>query len=155
FLDQLLAKPRKVAPIKNMTSVPYSELPGVMATLVAEETVASAALRFVILTACRLGQALGARWEEIDLEAAEGGSPKERMKADTKEHRVPLSPQALGVLKSLPTEQGNPFLFISSKTPRTSITDTTVTAVLRRAGRGETIHGMRSAFSTWAHERSR
>src|SRR5262249_21221815 len=41
------------------------------------------------------------------------------------------------------------------KTPRTSITDTTVTAVLRRAGRGETIHGMRSAFSTWAHERSR
>jgi integrase len=76
-----------------------------MATLVAEETVASAALRFIILTACRLGEALGAGWDEIDLEAAEWVIPKERMKARTKEHRVPLSPQALAVLKSLPTEQ--------------------------------------------------
>jgi integrase len=153
FLDQLLAKPRKIAPVKNMSSVPHPEVPAVMQLLAAEDTVASAALRFIIMTASRLGEALKATWREVDLEAAEWVIPKERMKA-RREHRVPLSPQALALLKSLPTEEGNPFLFISSKTPGTHIAETTVTDVLRRAGRKETLHGFRSSFADWAHERT-
>jgi len=153
FLDQLLAKPRRIAPQQNMAAVPYDQVPNVMATLAVEATVGAQALRFIVMTACRMGEALKATWAEVDFEAAEWVIPKERMKA-RKEHRVPLSPQAMELLKSLPTEEGNPFLFISSKTPGTHIAETTVTAALRNAGRTETVHGMRSCFKTWSEERT-
>ena len=116
FLDQLLAKPRRIAPQQNMAAVPYGELPNVMATLAAEESVGAQALSFIIMTACRMGEALKATWPEIDFEAAEWVIPKERMKA-RKEHRVPLSPQAMELLRSLYREEGNLYLFISAKTP--------------------------------------
>jgi len=153
FLDQLLAKPRKIAPLKHMPSVPYDEVPALMQALAAEESVASAALRFLIMTGVRLGEALNATFAEIDLKAAEWVIPKQRMKA-RKEHTVPLSPQVIELLKSLPTEEGNPFLFISSKTQGTHIAETTVTDALRRAGRKETLHGFRASFKTWAEERT-
>jgi len=153
FLDQLLAKPRRIAPQQNMAAVPYGELPNVMATLAAEESVGAQALSFIIMTACRMGEALKATWPEIDFEAAEWVIPKERMKA-RKEHRVPLSPQAMELLRGLYREQGNPYLFISSKIAGTHIAETTVTDALRKAGRKETLHGFRASFKTWAEERT-
>jgi integrase len=154
FLDQLLAKPRKIAPQQNLAAVPFTEVPQVMAALAAEESVGAQCLRFIVLTTCRLGEALRTTWDEIDFEAREWRVPPERMKA-RKEHRVPLSPQAVELLRSLYREEGNPHLFISTKTPGTHVAETTVTAALRKTGRRETIHGFRSSFSTWAHERSR
>jgi integrase len=151
FLENLLPAPRKVAPVRNLRSLAYPEVPQLMIKLAADETVAAACARFVILSACRLGEALGATWAEI-----EGDTwviPAERMKA-RKEHRVPLSPQVMALLNELPREDGNPFLFVSSKTPGKAITEMTVTATLRRNDCSATTHGMRSSFSTWAHERS-
>ncbi|MCY4120535.1 MAG: tyrosine-type recombinase/integrase, partial [Acidobacteria bacterium] len=55
-------------------------------------------LRFIILTAVRSGEARGATWSEIDLQAAEWRIPAERMKAG-REHRVPLSPAAMDTLE--------------------------------------------------------
>jgi integrase len=153
FLDQLLAKPRKIAPQQNMAAVPYAELPNAMAALAADASVGALCLRFIVHTVCRMSEALKATYEEIDLDATEWVIPKERMKA-RKEHRVPLSPQVIALLKSLPTEEGNPYLFVSAKTPGTHIAETTVTAALRNAGRSETVHGMRAAFKTWSEERT-
>lgn len=62
FLDQLLAAPRKIAPVKNMAAVPYPEVPAVMAALAADQNVAAQALRFIILTAARLSEAIEAPW---------------------------------------------------------------------------------------------
>ena len=153
FLDQLLAAPRKIAPVKNMRAVPYPEVPAVMAALAADQNVAAQCLRFIILTACRLGEALKATWNEVDLEAAEWVIPKERMKG-RREHRVPLSPQAVELLKGLYREDGNPYLFISTRTAGAHVVESTLGTALRKAGRSETIHGFRSAFSDWAHERT-
>ena len=153
FLDQLLAAPRKIAPVKNMRAVPYPEVPAVMAALAADQNVAAQCLRFIILTACRLGEALKATWNEVDLEAAEWVIPKERMKG-RREHRVPLSPQAVELLKGLYREDGNPYLFISTRTAGAHVVESTLGIALRKAGRSETIHGFRSAFSDWAHERT-
>src|SRR5262249_16681266 len=58
FLDQLLAKPRKIAPVKNMAAVPYAEVPQLVAALAAEETIGAQALRFIIMTACRLSEGI-------------------------------------------------------------------------------------------------
>jgi integrase len=152
FLDHLLAKPRKIAPIKNMAAMPYVEVPALMAVLAADPSVGAQAVRFIVLTTCRVSEALKGTWAEADLEAAEWMVPASRMKA-RREHRVPLAPQAMELLRSLYREDGNAFLFIG-KQPGTHVSETTVTESLRRAGRTETLHGMRSAFSTWAAERT-
>jgi len=105
------------------------------------------------MTACRLSEGIKATWAEINLEAAEWVIPKERMKARTREHRVPLSPQVMELLRALYREEGNPYLFIGTLAGM-HIAPTTVTAALRNAGRSETLHGMRAAFKTWAEERT-
>jgi integrase len=153
FLDVLLQKPRKIAPVKNMAAVPYAEVPAVMAALAADQNVAAQCLRFIILCSCRLGEALRATWDEIDLDSAEWTIPAARMKG-RREHRVPLSPQAMELLRSLYREDGNPYLFISTRTPGTHVVESTVGIALRDAGRKETIHGFRASFKTWAEERT-
>ena len=153
FLDQLLAAPRKIAPVKNMAAVPYAEVPAVMAALATDQDVAAQCLRFIILTSCRLGEALRAMWTEIDLNAAEWTIPASRTKG-RREHRVPLSPQAVDLLKGLYREDGNPYLFISTRTAGAHVVESTVGIALRDAGRKETIHGFRASFKTWAEERT-
>jgi integrase len=155
FLDLLLAAPRKIAPVRNMAAVPFHELPSLMAVLAADATVGAQVVRLVVLTAGRLSEALKATWDEFSLEAAEPvwTIPASRMKG-RREHRVPLAPQAVALLRSLYREDNNPHVFVSSKTPLTYVAGTTVTDALRRAGRSETLHGMRASFKTWAEERT-
>jgi integrase len=151
-LDTVLAAPRKIAPVKHMRSVAYSEVPSVMAALAADQNVAAQAMRFIILTCARLSEAIEAPLEgEVDFEAAEWRIPAKRMKG-RRPHTVPLSPQAMELLRSLYHEEGNPYLFVSASTAGTHVVEGTVTAALRRAGCGATLHGFRSCFKTWAEE---
>lgn len=69
-------------------------------TLRTTEGVSARCLEFAILTAARLVEARGARWIELDMDRSIWSVPAERMKAK-KEHRVPLSPAALELLKSV------------------------------------------------------
>ena len=57
-----------------------------------------------------------------------------------REHRVPLSAPAVGLLKELYTVVGNPYLFIGPKKVAT-LSVTALVAALRRVGRNETAHG--------------
>jgi integrase len=135
--------------------VPYAEVPAVMAALAAAPDVAAQAVRFLVLCASRLGECLKAVWSEVNLEATEPSwtIPESRMKM-RREHRVPLSPQAMELLRSLYREDGNDFLFISTKTPGAHVSASTLTQALRRAGCKATLHGFRSCFKTWAEERT-
>ena len=151
FLDQVLAAPRSIRPVQNMRAVPYAEVPAVMAALATDQNVAAQCLRFIILCSCRLGEALKATWSECDLEAAEWTIPASRMKG-RREHRVPLSKQAVELLKGLYREDGNPYLFISTRTPGAHVVESTLTIALRNAGCKATIHGFRASFKTWAEE---
>lgn len=72
-----------------------------MVELSEREGIAARAAQFAILTACRSGEVRGATWAEIDLNAKLSTIPAERMKAG-KEHRVPLSTAAMGLLLALP-----------------------------------------------------
>ena len=76
---------------------------------------AARALEFLILTATRTGEVVGARWEEIDLQLQTWTITAARMKGG-KEHRVPLSPRALELLSGLYEEADNPFVFIGART---------------------------------------
>ena len=117
---------------------------------------ARACLRFVVLTACRSGEARGATWSEIDLDAREWRIPAARMKTAA-EHRIPLSDAAVAVLEAARPLRGSADLvFPSPLRPSKPLSDMTMTRVLRDTGLADraTVHGFRSAFRTWAAERT-
>ena len=152
FLDQLLPAPRKVASVKHLDALPYDELPQLVAILKLDDSVTGKALLFIILVCVRVNEALGAQWDEIDFESATWNIPASRMKA-RKPHAVPLCPTVVALLKGLYREPGNSHVFVGTR-PGTATAANTVLLALRRAGCTATLHGMRSAFSDWAHERT-
>jgi integrase len=149
-LSEVLAEPSKVARVNHHRAVPYREMPTLMADLSTREGVGVKALRFAILTGARTGEVLGATWKEIDLENAMWTVPAERMKG-RREHRVPLAQHVVELLKGLFTGDGTPYVFIGPRTGA-QLSETALAEALRRAGRSETVHGLRSSFSDWAHE---
>ncbi len=132
--------------------MPYDALPGFMAELAGRQGVSALALRFLILTAARSGEVRGMTWTEIDREASVWTVPGARMKAG-KDHRVPLTVEALAVLDAV---RGlDPDLVFPGQRRGKPMSDMTLTAVLRRMERGEfTAHGFRSTFRDWAAERT-
>jgi integrase len=148
-LDHLFPARSKVAKVVHHPALPYEELPAFMATLRARDGTAARALEFSILTAGRTGEVLGARWDEIsgDLWIV----PGERMKGG-REHRVPLSKQAVAILETLPREGEFVFPGRSIGVPMSNMA---MLVTLRRMGRGDlTTHGFRSSFRDWCAERT-
>jgi integrase len=152
-LETLLPKRSKVRKVRNHPALPYSELPAFMQDLQARDGIAAAALKFQILTVSRPGNALGARWSEIDRKAAVWTIAGENMKGD-KEHKVPLSAAALAVLDRMKKiKNGGEFVFYSLTNGR-PLSDAATGAVLDRMGRTDIVpHGFRSTFRDWAAER--
>ena len=114
------------------------------------------AFRFLVLTAARSGMVRGARWDEINLEKREWRIPAERMKAN-KEHRVPLSSEALAVLVCADAvREASTLVFSSPRRPGQALSDMSMTKLLRDVGLADrtTAHGFRSAFRVWASERT-
>lgn len=147
-LENLLANPNKIAPVKNHPALPWQEIGAFVRDLKDREGVAAGAVRFAILTACRSGEIRGAVWDEIDLQAKLWTIPAERMKAG-KEHRVPLSEASLAILEASSNHGG--LIFPGRKDGQLS--DMSLTAVLRRMGRDDiTVHGFRSTFRDWCSE---
>ena len=115
------------------------------------EAVAALALEFLILTAARSGEVLGARWAEFNLDGKVWTVPASRMKAGI-EHRVPLSSRALAILEAIAAARTGEFVFAGQKHGK-PLSGTALGMVLRRMKvDGATVHGMRSSFSDWASE---
>ncbi|MGL4916199.1 MAG: tyrosine-type recombinase/integrase [Aeromonas allosaccharophila] len=118
--------------------------------------VSRALLTFVILTACRSGEARKMRWDELDLDAGIWTIPADRMKTQVV-HRIPLSLQAMAVLEKVRGLHGE-WVFPSPR-KQVPLTDMALTTLLRRVeapsttpGRLATAHGFRSTFRDWCSE---
>ena len=85
----------------NYAAMPFAEVPAFVARLRERESVSARALELLILTAARSGEIRGATWQEVDFDKSLWTIPGERMKAG-REHTVPLSKQAVALLKALP-----------------------------------------------------
>jgi integrase len=151
-LQHLLARPDRINRTQHLPALPYAALPIFMSRLRDIKGVDARALEFTILTAGRSREVIGARWAEIDWEAATWVVPASRMKG-RKEHRVPLSARALTLLRELYVEDGNAFVFLSARSGR-GIGHTQMFRMLRALEERATVHGFRSSFSDWAHERT-
>jgi len=152
--------------VKQYPSLPYVEIGAFMSDLRKRKGIPARALELIILTATRASETYEAVWDEFDLDSRIWTIPADRMKAE-KEHRVPLSDEALKLLQSLPRIEGSRYIF---HTPRGGcVSHTSVFQLLRTMhksrieadGKGYidpkqnciiTTHGFRSTFRDWAAE---
>lgn len=151
-LGQRFSKPKK----QNMPALPPSELPRFMASL------ANASVRletrmlieWQLLTWVRPGEAVRARWVDIDIDNGMWNIPSEFMKMKNP-HKVPLSKEAIRILKSMePISRHREWVFPSIKTPLSHMHEQTANAAIIRMGFGGELvaHGMRSIARTAAEE---
>ena len=149
-LDHLLPPRAKVRRVQHHPALPFAEIPGFMEQVRTYGSLAARALEFMVLTASRTGEALGARWDEIDLQAQLWIIPAARMKGG-KEHRVPLSPRAMAILNEIAEIRQNEFVFPGMKRGR-PLSNMGVIKLVDHLRKGITRHGFRSSFRDWAAE---
>jgi integrase len=146
--EKLPKRPKRV--VDHHPALPYAEAPQFMPVLAAAGGTAATMLQFLIFTACRTNEAVGARWSEIDLPSSTWRIPGERMKM-SQDHVVPLSDPALAILDRM-RDGGQGELIFPSPDGGT-FSQNAMPSVLGRLGYGHiTVHGFRSTFATWAEE---
>jgi integrase len=134
--------------------MPYGRVPEFCDALKERASMGRLALEALILTAARSGEVRGARWSEVDFDAATWTVPAERMKGG-KVHVVPLSPAALNVFRRAEALriEASDLIFHGSKRGQ-PLSDMTLLKVLRDAKEPFTVHGFRSAFRDWVAEQT-
>ena len=132
------------------SAIPWQQAPDAYQAIKgAADTMSGACLQFVFLTLCRSNEARSAQWGEIDLNQKIWTVPAERMKKRL-EHKVPLSKEAVQLVSRLEQARFSEFIFPNRKGE--ALTDVAITKALRRAGRLESVHGLRSSFRDWFGE---
>lgn len=149
-LDHLLEKRRKDS-IQHHPAMKRDKLPGFIAALREKDATSARALEFQIFTAARPGEAMGAKWDEIDLAAKLWTIPGKRMKAG-REHRVPLSPRAVEIIEEMSEFRESDFVFPGGRTGRPMSGAAFERLLTRMAVTDATPHGFRSTFRDWAGE---
>ena len=145
--------PKRVEGPKRHDALHWSEVGGALARIDATNCAPSTkrAIRFTALTASRQIEARRATWDQFDVEAAVWVKPAESMKTG-KAHRVPLSVQALDVLREARVEvRSGDFVFPGSR-PGAMLGNKVMTQALRSAGIAASGHGFRSSFKDWARQ---
>ncbi len=160
---------KRAAGYGHHPALDWREAPAFMAALRAKGGTSARALEFLILTAARTGEVLGAQWREIDLQSRLWVVPACRMKAG-REHRVPLSDAAIAVLTAVQplAEHADGFVFPGARRG-SALSQMSLLMLCRKlcaparpgdpprwrdlkTGAGATPHGMRSAFRDWVAE---
>jgi integrase len=157
-IETLLGGTRRAngQPEAHHAALDYRELPAFMAKLRARQGNDARAFELMVLTATRSQETLGALHNEFEFgDEPVWLIPADRMKG-RKEHRVPLAPEAVALARSMVPEPGNPFVFVGARAGRGLSGSVLIKLLRRKLGVAEvTVHGFRSAFSTWAAERAR
>jgi len=160
----VLVKASAIHKVQHQPSLPIDRAPDFIAALKKRGGNAAVALQFLILTAVRSTETIGAKWDEIDFKKAEWRIPAERMKMQNG-HDVPLSDAAIALLKAMP--RGGDFIFPAPHGEEMS--GNAMAALVKRMhttelktgrdgwidptnGRRIVPHGFRSTFKDWCTE---
>ena len=133
-------------------ALPYGDLPELVKRVRKLPGTAARAFEFAALTAARTSEVLGMKWDELSRDGKTWTVPGERMKA-RQEHVVALSPQARAVLKRV---HGLSTKWVFKSPVRDApLSNMAMLILLRRLKVDDvtTVHGMRTAFSSWANEK--
>lgn len=154
-LDKLLPARKKTQTVQHFNAIHYNNLPDFMAKLRSHSSMSALCIQWILLTACRSGEARLMTWQEIDFSTRIWTVPAAKMKA-CREHRIPLSDQCIHVLtqaekfKSL-SKDGLVFFGRSGK----ALSDVAVSKTLKALSYKEaTVHGLRSGFKDWSSDKT-
>lgn len=144
--------PKNTRQKEHHAAMAYSEVPAFVKALRATDAGLAVRLgfEFLILTAARTGEVLGATWGEMDLQEKIWTIPASRMKAQ-RLHRVPLSARCLDILTEAQQFGSDCFVF-PGRSEDKALSNMAFLMVLRRMKLDVTAHGFRSAFRDWAAE---
>ncbi len=139
----------KVRRVEHHAAAGWQDIPALYARLSQNPSIPAHCLQLLILTAVRSNEASGAKWDEINLEAAVWTIPGERMK-NGKPHRIPLSPAAIGLLEAVQPWGRDGLVFPGQG--RGFVNQSTILRLLQKLAPNVTVHGFRSSFRVWAEE---
>ena len=148
----LLPSPSKIHKVTHYKSDPYEAMPSVWVNLRKYQGSGPDCVRWLILTLVRSNEARGARWDEINWDAKRWEIPAHRMKGGEKAHTVPLTTEAINLLKRRHKQATGELIFPNNR--GNPLTDVAVTKAFRRAGAEGTVHGIRSSFRVWSREKT-
>ena len=135
ILKHSLPKQKRKRSVKHHPALPHSEMPLFWKSIASDKSDAAQMLRWIVLTACRYGEARGMSAGEVTGDV--WTIPADRIKGE-REHRVPLTPQAVALLPFRP------------------VSDVSLTkCVKRHATAPASTHGMRSTFRNWVRDTGR
>jgi integrase len=144
--------------VKHFAALPAALLPELIVRLRKRQGITPMALEFLILTCARVNEVVGMVDAEVDFAAKVWKVPAERMKGG-REHNVPLCERALHILKTVPREKDNQFIFASGAHASGHITNAALykltVDISDTLGHKSTVHGFRATFRTWASESTR
>ena len=162
IVDKLLPPlPSKIIRVQHLPAMPWKEIPKFINNNISNKNhydTSRAIILFIILTACRSGEARGMQWSEIDWQNNVWTIPADRMKTNII-HRVPLCAHAIELLNSIRGLHDT--LVFPSPRKQTILSDTVMTMFLRKHNapsdtpnrvRVATAHGFRSSFRDWCSE---
>jgi integrase len=151
-LDMILPKPSKVKKVKHHAALPYVDMPVLMKRINQKKSTTAKALALTILTTSRTQEVIGAKWSEFDFDKSVWTVPAERMKVG-KEHRVPLVPQVVDLVRSIPKIDDSPYLFPGLK-GNPHLSNMAMLKFLKQdmGYQDLTVHGFRSTFKDWTME---
>jgi integrase len=157
YLDTQLPSPRGLRKVRHQPAIPYDQIGDFMVHLRHLNSISARALEFLILTGVRSGSVRLADWSEIDLDKKLWIIPAAHTKSK-REHRVPLQPQAIELLESLPRFEVTTTVFPSRSGKPMS--DMALSQLMRGMRERKEIkteavpHGFRSTFRDWAAEQT-
>jgi len=157
YLATQLPSPRQLQKVEHHPAIPYQIIGDFMSKLRSKDSISAKALEFLILTSVRSGSVRQAEWQEIDYDRKLWVIPAGHTKA-RREHRVPLQPQAIKLLKSLPTKSGCSIVFASPAGK--ALSDMALSELMRGMRKNGELtvdavpHGFRSTFRDWSAEQT-
>ncbi|MEH6662599.1 MAG: integrase arm-type DNA-binding domain-containing protein [Parasphingorhabdus sp.] len=143
----LLGKQRHTT--EHIPAMPYVDAPKFYHWLCNLDHIAALALRFLMLTAARTSEVRLTTFNEI--EGKVWTLSPERTKTG-REHRIPLTNEALAVIECARTRSENEFLFPALRGK--PISDMAMSSFMKREGYDARPHGFRTTFRTWAEEKT-
>ena len=153
----MLANIDKRKRVKHHASMPYAQVPALIQQIGPNPNPSAKALLFGIITSTRTSETIEATWGEFDLENKLWIIPKARMKRSI-EHRVPLSDQAVELLKSITKVDGSSWVFNGHSRKKSEqikpLSNAAMSTYLKNTlgYKAFTVHGFRSSFRDWAGE---
>ncbi|OCG20750.1 integrase domain-containing protein [Gilliamella sp. App4-10] len=143
--------------VKNQPTIPPTELPQFMQALAMAKIKLQTrcVIEWQLLTLTRPSEAVGAKWEEINLDKKLWSIPAERMKMD-RPHNIPLSPQAIKILEIMKSiNHKSEFVFPTARPPYNKpMSSQTANMAIKRMGYKDKLvaHGLRALASTALNE---